>query len=48
VLEATELTGELRTTFEDGTTDGVAWFSLDEVQALDRVELVDFVVALVS
>ena len=48
VLEATNLRGELRTTFEDGTTDGVAWFSLDEVQALDRVELVDFVVALIS
>ena len=44
VFEATELTGDLRTAFDDGTTtSGAAWFSLDEVQALDRVELVDFV-----
>ncbi len=48
VFEATDLTGDLRTAFEDGTTtSGAAWFSLDEVQALDRVELVDFVLGLI-
>jgi len=48
VVEATELTGELRTSFADGTTDGVAWFSLHEARDLDRVELVDFVLDLIS
>jgi len=48
VFEATDLTGDLRTAFDDGTTtSGAAWFSLDEVQALDRVELVDFVLGLI-
>ncbi len=32
--------GELRVE-ADGTTDGVRWFALDEVDALDRVGLVD-------
>jgi ADP-ribose pyrophosphatase YjhB (NUDIX family) len=48
VAEVTALTGELRTSFEIGSTDGVAWFSLDEVHALDCVELVRFVMELVE
>ena len=48
VFEATDLTGDLRTAFDDGTTNGAAWFSLDEVQALHRVELVDFVLDLIA
>ena len=48
VFEASEPTGQLRDSFDDGTTDGVAWFSLDEVRALDRVELVDFVLDLIA
>ena len=48
VFEATDLTGDLRTAFEDGTTtSGAGWFSLDEVHALDCVELVDFVLGLI-
>jgi hypothetical protein len=34
--------------FDDGTTNEAAWFSLDEVRALDRVELVDFVLGLIA
>lgn len=48
VFEATALSGELRTEFDEGTTSAAAWFSLDEVQALDRVELLDFVLGLLS
>ncbi len=49
VAEATGLTGALRTeVVEDGTTtDRAAWFTLEEVRSLDRVELVDFVLTLV-
>jgi 8-oxo-dGTP diphosphatase len=31
-----------------GTTSGAGWFSLDEVRNLPRVELVDFVLALIA
>lgn len=48
VYETTDVTGELRTAFHEGTTDAAAWFSLDEVRALPRVGLVDFVLAHVS
>ena len=48
VFEATDFTGELRIGFDDGTTNEAAWFSLDEVRALDRVELVDFVLGLIA
>ena len=45
VYEATNVTGELRTSFGEGTTDAAAWFSLDEARSLPRVGLVDFVLA---
>jgi 8-oxo-dGTP diphosphatase len=45
VYEGKEVTGDLRTSFDDGTTDAAAWFSVDEVRALPRVGLVDFVLA---
>jgi hypothetical protein len=48
VFDATGLTGELRTSFEAGSTDGAAWFSLEEVRAPEHVELVDFVLGLIS
>lgn len=48
VYEATVTGGELRTWFEDGTTDEAAWFSLEEVRSLPLVELVDFVLARVA
>lgn len=48
VYEGLNLTGELRTSFEEGTTDAAAWFSLEEARALPRVELVDFVLARLS
>ena len=47
VYEATDVTGELRTTFDDGTTDAAGWFAMDEIQDLSRVELIDFVLTLV-
>ena len=47
VYEATDLTGELRTSFADDTTDAAAWFSMEEARSLPRVSLVDFVLALV-
>jgi 8-oxo-dGTP diphosphatase len=43
VYETSELTGDLRTDFDGGTTDAAAWFSLEEVLSLPRVPLVDFV-----
>jgi 8-oxo-dGTP pyrophosphatase MutT (NUDIX family) len=48
VYEGTDVTGELRTTFDEGTTDAAAWFSLDEAHSLARVDLVDFVLARVT
>jgi hypothetical protein len=48
VYEVTEFTGELRTTFDEGTTDAAAWFSLDEVRSLRRVEQVDRVLELLE
>lgn len=47
IVDATELAGELRSEFDEGTTDAAAWFSLDEVQYLERVELLDFVLTLI-
>ena len=48
VYRVTSFEGELRTTFDDGTTDAVAWFSLDEITSLPRVSLVDFVLDLIK
>jgi hypothetical protein len=48
VYEAVDLAGELRTTFDEGTTDAAAWFFLAEVRSLPRVSLVDFVLELVD
>jgi 8-oxo-dGTP diphosphatase len=46
VFASTELRGTVRTEFDEGTTDRAEWFSLEEVQALARVPLVDFVIEL--
>ncbi len=48
VFDAVDVQGELRTTFEAGTTDEVRWFELEEITGLPHVELVDFVVDLVA
>lgn len=48
VYQATEVRGELRSTFDDGTTDAVAWFTLDEARSLPHVELVDTVLDLID
>lgn len=48
VYEATVSGGELRTRFDDGTTDAAAWFSLEDARSLHFVELVDFVLARVA
>jgi 8-oxo-dGTP diphosphatase len=46
VYAATEITGKLRSSFDpEDTTDAASWFSLDQVAALPRVGLVDFVLA---
>jgi len=46
VYLAQNLSGELREHFEEDSTDAVQWFTIDEVKALPRVELVDFVLEL--
>jgi 8-oxo-dGTP diphosphatase len=43
VFAGADLRGELRTTFDAGTTDAVRWFDLPEIDGLPHVELVDFV-----
>jgi 8-oxo-dGTP diphosphatase len=49
VFHATMVDGRLRTVFDhDDTTDAAAWFRLDELDDLPRVELVDFVLQLLS
>jgi 8-oxo-dGTP diphosphatase len=48
VYEATDLTGRLRTTFDDGTTDDARWFAVEDVRGLSHVELVDFVLDLID
>lgn len=46
VYEAHNVSGELRQRFDEGSTDAVQWFTIDEVRELPRVELVDFVLTL--
>ncbi len=48
VYKGTVVGGELRTQFDEGTTDAAAWFSLEEARSLPLVELVDFVLARVA
>lgn len=49
VHTATEVGGELREDFDaDNTTDAAAWFSLEEIETLPHVELVDFALRLVA
>ena len=45
VYEAINVTGELRTSFDPGTTDAAAWFSMDEARSVPRAGVVDFVLA---
>src|SRR5262249_20602812 len=46
IYEATDIAGDLRTTFDEGTTDAAGWFTLDEARSMPRVGLVDFVLTL--
>ena len=49
VFQATNCRGELKTEFtEDDTTVGAEWFSIGAVQQLNRVEVVDFGLSLIS
>lgn len=48
IYGTTEIQGELRTEFSDDTTDAAAWFSLEEVQSITRVSLVDYVLTLLT
>jgi 8-oxo-dGTP diphosphatase len=49
IFQAQHCVGELKTDFrEDDTTVGAAWFSIDAVQQLNRVEVVDFGLSLIS
>ena len=48
VFEARNCEGELKTDFrDDDTTVGAAWFPIDAVQQLNRVEVVDFGLSLI-
>ena len=40
VFAGEHLSGELKTSFDAGTTDAAAWFSLEEARSLLLVELV--------
>lgn len=48
IYEGVSVSGSLRTAWDLGTTDGTAWFTLDEARLLSRVRLVDFSLGLVS
>jgi len=45
LYEATDVAGQVRTHFEPGTTDAAQWFTIEEIQNLPRVELLDFVLS---
>lgn len=46
VYQGLNVTGELRQEFADDSTDAAQWFTLEEIDALPRVELVDYVLGL--
>lgn len=48
LYEAADTRGQIRTSFDGGTTDAAAWFPLEDVRDLPRVELVDFVLDLIT
>jgi 8-oxo-dGTP diphosphatase len=48
VFAAVDVQGELRATFDAGTTDAVRWVDRAEIAKLPHVELVDFVVDLLG
>jgi 8-oxo-dGTP diphosphatase len=48
VFAAVDVHGELRTTFDAGTTDAVRWVDLADIDGLPHVELVDFVADLLA
>lgn len=49
VFKGHNFSGELKQDFsDDDTTVATAWFTLEEVHQLDRVEVVDFAISLVS
>ena len=49
IFHARNCVGELKTDFrDDDTTVGAAWFPIDAVQQLNRVEVVDFGLSLLS
>lgn len=48
VFHASPLSGDLRDAFDEGTTDAVRWFTLDEIHDSPHVELVDFVIELLA
>ncbi len=44
-----DVAGRVRDDFdENGTTDGAGWFTIDEIDSLPRVELLDFVLGLIA
>ncbi len=47
VYAAQDIAGRIRADFDGGTTDAAGWFTIAEVNALPRVELLDFVLALI-
>jgi len=47
VYDGTDLVGQIRTHFDEGTTDAARWFTIREIRDLPRVELVDYVLGLI-
>lgn len=48
VYAAAAVSGQLRTEFDDGTTQAADWFTIDEIRATPHVELVDYVLGLIA
>jgi hypothetical protein len=45
VFGSSDISGRVRDEFDEGTTHAAGWFTLDEIDALPRVELLEFVLA---
>ena len=47
VYDGTDLVGQIRTDFDEGTTDAARWFTIREIRDLPHVDLVDYVLGLI-
>jgi ADP-ribose pyrophosphatase YjhB (NUDIX family) len=48
IFHASAFDGDLRTSFDDSTTDAVRWFDVEEITVSPHVELVGFVLELLT